>query len=374
VTSVRFELQAIDPHTGVRAGLLHTPHGTVETPTFMPVGTLGTVKSLTPADVRATGAGIVLSNTYHLTLQPGVDTVERLGGLHAFMRWDGPMLTDSGGFQVFSLDDLRQVSDAGVTFASHLDGRLLLFSPESVVQAQERLGADLIMPLDECVAADASRAETESALERTQLWWRRSLAARQREDQGLFALIQGGMFDDLRREAAQAAAGEPAPGFAIGGLSVGEPKAVTAQLLKATTDALPADKPRYLMGVGHPKDLHTYTRLGVDLFDCVLPTRLGRNGAVWCDEEGTRLDLSRRALLSETGPIVEGCTCPACTQWSLGSLAALFQSRDQLAYRLASMHNLTILGRIAHDLRQRVLYTAEQSKTVSPMVRKASHR
>jgi len=356
---VRFEVVAVDPTSGLRAGLLHTPHGVVPTPSFMPVGTLGTVKALTPAEVRATGAQIVLANSYHLALQPGVETVERLGGLHGFMRWDGPILTDSGGFQVFSLDHMRQVGEEGVTFASHLDGAPMFLSPECVVQSQERLGADLIMPLDECLGPAATYAETEAALERTQRWWRRSQAAHQRPDQALFALIQGGLFEDLRRAAARAAAVDTAPGFAIGGLSVGEPKDVTAALLRALLAELPHDRPRYLMGVGHPSDLVTYARFGVDLFDCVLPTRLGRNGTVWSDLDGQRLDLSRRALLGRAGPIVADCSCPACTSWSLGTLAALYQSRQPLAYRLASMHNLTILGRLAHNLRREVLYTAD---------------
>ena len=356
---MRFEVVAVDPTSGLRAGLLHTPHGVVPTPSFMPVGTLGTVKALTPAEVRATGAQIVLANSYHLALQPGVETVERLGGLHRFMRWDGPILTDSGGFQVFSLDHMRQVGEEGVTFASHLDGAPMFLSPECVVQSQERLGADLIMPLDECLGPAATYAETEAALERTQRWWRRSQAAHQRPDQALFALIQGGLFEDLRRAAARAAAVDTAPGFAIGGLSVGEPKDVTAALLRALLAELPHDRPRYLMGVGHPSDLVTYARFGVDLFDCVLPTRLGRNGTVWSDLDGQRLDLSRRALLGRAGPIVADCSCPACTSWSLGTLAALYQSRQPLAYRLASMHNLTMLGRLAHNLRREVLYTAD---------------
>ena len=329
----------------------------VQTPSFMPVGTLGSVKALTPRDVRSTGAQIVLSNSYHLSLQPGIETVHRLGGLHAFTHWDGPILTDSGGFQVFSLDRWREVSEAGVTFASHLDGTSMFLSPECVVEAQERLGADLIMPLDECLGPEATRSEAEGALGRTQRWWQRSLDAHRRDDQSLFALIQGGLFPDLRREAARAAAGEPAPGFAIGGLSVGEPKALTAVILKAALAELPPDRPRYLMGVGHPRDLVDYARLGVDLFDCVLPTRLGRSGAVWSDVEGNRLNLSRRALLDRTGPIMAGCTCTACAGWSLGSLAALFQSREPLAYRLASMHNLAVLGTLATELRQTVLYT-----------------
>jgi queuine tRNA-ribosyltransferase len=354
---VRFEVVATDPASGLRAGLLHTAHGSVPTPTFMPVGTLGTVKTLTPDEVRATGAAIVLSNTYHLALQPGIETVERLGGLHALMRWDGPMLTDSGGFQVFSLGKLRQVSESGVTFASHLDARPVHLTPECVVEMQARLGADLVMPLDECVAASASRAETEIALERTRRWWRRGASVPTREHQALFALLQGGMFADLRRQAAHAWASDDPPGFAVGGLSVGEPKATTLELLRATIEALPFDKPRYLMGVGHPLDLATYAREGVDLFDCVLPTRLARNGAVWSDRAGNRLDLSRRALLDRRGPIAEDCVCSTCREWPLGVVAALFQVHEPLAYRLASTHNLTLLNHILSELRGSVLYT-----------------
>ncbi len=354
---VRFEVLATDPHSGLRAGVLHTAHGSVPTPTFMPVGTLGSVKALTPAEVRASGASVVLSNTYHLSLQPGVETVERLGGLHAFMRWDWPMLTDSGGFQVFSLGGLREVSPSGVTFASHLDGSTRFFSPECVVEIEARLGADLIMPLDVCVAASASRAETEDALERTLAWWRRSLSVEVAPHQALFALVQGGMFPDLRHQAARAAVADDPPGFALGGLSVGEPKSLTLELLGATVEELPAGKPRYLMGVGHPLDVATYARLGVDLFDCVLPTRLGRNGAVWCDERGTRLDLSNKRLLAQTGPIMATCRCAVCRDWPVGVLAALFQAREPLAFRLASLHNLALLNRVLRDLRESVLYT-----------------
>jgi queuine tRNA-ribosyltransferase len=358
VDPVRFEVVAEDRASGLRAGVLHTPRGSVPTPTFMPVGTLGSVKGLPPRDVRATGAQIVLANSYHLALQPGAETIQRLGGLHAFMGWQGPLLTDSGGFQVFSLDRLREVSNAGVTFASHLDGASTFLTPECVVEIQERLGADVMMPLDECLGPEASRAEAEAALERTQKWWRRSLDVRRRGDQAMFALVQGGLFDDLRRDAARAAAGESAPGFAIGGLSVGEPKALTAELLRATLAQLPRDKARYLMGVGHPDDLVTYARLGVDLFDCVLPTRLGRNGTVWTDQYGTRLDLARHASLLQTGPIVSDCPCVACREWSVGLLAALYQNHEPLACRLGSLHNLSVLGGVVRDLRSTVLYTA----------------
>jgi queuine tRNA-ribosyltransferase len=347
---MHFRVLATDPTSALRVGVLETRRGSVQTPAFMAVGTRASVKGLTPDDVRSTGARVVLSNTYHLMQQPGIDYVERLGGLHAFMRWDGPMLTDSGGFQVFSLAGLREVTDEGVHFES------LLLTPECVVDAQERLGADLIMPLDECVSADASREQTESALERTAAWWQRSLEARRTTDQALFALVQGGMFDDLRRQAARSAAATSPPGFALGGFSVGEPKELTAALLQATVDELPPATPRYLMGVGHPADVVRYARLGVDLFDSVLPTRLGRTGSVWCDLNGTELRLARRAALELDGPLRAGCTCVACTEWSIGSIAALFQSREQLAFRLASVHNLRVVADALHAARSQVVY------------------
>ena len=359
---MRFEVIATNLDSALRAGVLHTPHGSVSTPTFMPVGTLGTVKALTPADIRGTGAGVVLANTYHLSLQPGVDTVATLGGLHGMMRWDGPLLTDSGGFQVFSLGGLREVTSAGVTFASHVDGSTRFLSPECVVELEERLGADLIMPLDECLGAQATHDAAEAALERTLHWWRRSLEARTRADQALFALLQGGLFEDLRRQAMAAVAGDDAPGYAIGGLSVGEPKHVTAALLESTIAELPAGKPRYLMGVGHPSDVVAYANLGVDLFDCVLPTRLARNGTVWSDRAGTRLDLGRRTVLKATGSILDGCDCSTCADWSVGVLAALYQAREPLAYRLASIHNVSLLNQVLKELRESVVYTAERSQ------------
>jgi queuine tRNA-ribosyltransferase len=349
---MRFEVLAVDAGSMLRVGALETPHGSVPTPAFMPVGTRGSVKSLTPSDVRSTGARVVLANAYHLLQAPGVDRVERLGGLHAFMRWDGPILTDSGGYQVFSLAGLREVSDHGVRFES------MLLTPECVIEAQERLGADLIMPLDECVAADASRADAERALERTQAWWQRSLTARRSTEQTLFALVQGGMFADLRQQAARAAISDHPPGFALGGFSIGESKQLTAELLAITLGELPADAPRYLMGVGHPADVVVYARLGIDLFDSVLPTRLARTGAVWTDLRGSELRLGRRAALEQTGPLRAGCSCAACTDWSAGSIAALFQNHEQLAFRLASVHNLRVVADALADVRSQVLYTA----------------
>jgi queuine tRNA-ribosyltransferase len=318
---VRFEVLTENP----RVGLLHTAHGTIPTPAFMPVGTRATVKALTPADVRGTGARCVLANTYHLLAD--ARRIQKMGGLHAFMRWDGPILTDSGGFQLFSIGDAVELS------------------PETVILAQEQLGADLIMPLDVCLGADASHAEAEEALDKTQHWWRRGLATRRRDDQALFAIVQGGLYADLRAQAALAAVAEDPPGFAIGGLSVGEPAATTEAMLRRTLAELPPHKPRYLMGVGSPAELQRYARLGVDLFDCVLPTRLARTGCVWTDLAGSRLDLARGSALRTRGPIAEGCSCLACAQFDVGALAALFLAREQLAYRLASLHNLTVLSR-----------------------------
>jgi queuine tRNA-ribosyltransferase len=347
MNSSRFEVLAEDPRSGLRAGLLHTPHGTIPTPAFMPVGTRATVKALTPADVRTSGAVCVLANTYHLLAD--APTIGALGGLHAFMRWDGPILTDSGGYQLFSIGDAVELS------------------PEQAIEAEEALGADLIMPLDVCLGAEASHAEAEQALATTQEWWRRSLAARRRDDQALFAIVQGGLYTNLRRQAARAAAHEDPPGFAIGGLSVGEPTSVTRAMLETTLAELPADKPRYLMGVGSPAELQAYARLGVDLFDCVLPTRLARTGCVWTDLAGSRLDLARGAALRARGPIAEGCCCLACTHFEVGTLAALFLAHEQLAYRLASLHNLTVLSRALDTIRTEALtvpYTGRGSGMV----------
>ena len=353
-----FTLEATDG--GARAGVVHTAHGDIRTPAFMPVGTKATVKSVDPDELKALGAEIVLGNTYHLHFRPGEDLIAELGGLHAFMSWDRPILTDSGGFQVFSLrDTLLKTDDDGVTFRSVYDGSPERFTPELAARIQERLGSDIAMCLDICLPAGVPRPELEEAVRRTTLW-----AARQRDQprapgQLRFAITQGGLDTELRRRSSEELVPLDFDGYAIGGLSVGELKDVTAALLRALLAELPHDRPRYLMGVGHPSDLVTYARFGVDLFDCVLPTRLGRNGTVWSDLHGQRLDLSRRALLGRAGPIVADCTCPACTSWSLGTLAALYQSREPLAYRLASMHNLTMLARVTHDLRRAVLYTAD---------------
>jgi queuine tRNA-ribosyltransferase len=323
-----------------RLGRLVTPHGTVDTPQFMPVGTQATVKSLTPGDLRAAGTQIILGNTYHLSLRPGHERIARLGGLHRFMGWDGPILTDSGGFQVFSLGHLGRVDDDGVTFASHLDGSPHRLTPELAVQIQEALGSDIAMALDELVDPGRPPDEVEAAMRRTHAWAERCLAARARPDQALFGIVQGGVDPALRRESVAAIAALPFDGIAIGGLSVGESKAEMAATLDVVAEGLDGDgRVRYLMGVGSPADFFTAVERGVDLFDCVLPTRVARNGQVWTD--AGRMNLRNARFLDDGGPIDDDCACEACRNHSRAYLAHLFRADELLAYRLASVHNVT---------------------------------
>jgi len=350
---MRFEIVARSPDTPARAGLFHTPHGSIETPAFMPVGTQATVKGLLPGDLVPIRPQCVLSNAYHLALRPGATMVARRGGLHAFMRWDGPMLTDSGGFQVFSLAPLRQIDDQGVTIASHLDGRKRRFTPASVMRIEEQLGADIIMPLDVCIGYPSTRPETELALERTHAWVLHAARARRRPDQALFAIVQGGMEPDLRVQAARALAAEPFPGYAIGGLSVGEPRAVTDELVALTAAELPQDRPRYLMGVGAPDQLLAYAAAGVDLFDCVLPTRLGRTGYAYT--AGGKLNVARAALRAEPGPLDPDCACTTCTRYSRGYLHHLVRAGEPLAARLLSLHNVAYLVTLLRTFRARLI-------------------
>ena len=323
-----------------RLGSLTTPHGTIETPQFMPVGTQATVKSLTPGDLRAAGAQIILANTYHLSLRPGHERIARLGGLHRFMGWDGPILTDSGGFQVFSLAHLGRVDDDGVTFASHLDGSPQRLTPERAVEIQEALGSDIAMALDQLVDATLPAAEVSVAMQRTHRWAERCLAARSRDDQALFGIVQGGVDAGLRRQSVAAIAGLPFDGIAIGGLSVGESKDELAATLDVVAEALGGDpRARYLMGVGTPPDFFTAVERGVDLFDCVLPTRVARNGQLWTSEG--RLNLRNARFLDDPGPLDPACACEACVNHSRAYLAHLFRAEELLAYRLASVHNVT---------------------------------
>ena len=298
-------LKAVDDNA--RAGVLHTPHGDVPTPAFMPVATQGSVKALDVSDLHRLGARIVLANTYHLYLRPGVEVVRKLGGLHKFMAWDGPVLTDSGGFQGFSLEHLRKISEKGITFKSHHDGSMHEFSPEAAIRHQEGLGADIIMPLDICVASDVDRTTVEAALERTHRWAERCREAHARPEITLFGIVQGGLFHDLRQKSVEFLTALDFPGYAVGGLSVGESKEQMYDTLNVTTCLLPEDRPRYLMGVGSPEDLVECVARGVDMFDCVLPTRIARNGALFV---GTgRVNIDTAPYRAQDAPIEDGCDC-----------------------------------------------------------------
>jgi len=329
--------------TGVgraRLGRIETIHGAIETPEFMPVGTQASVKALTPGDLRDAGTQMILGNTYHLNLRPTAERIARLGGLHRFMAWDGPILTDSGGFQVFSLADLRQVDDDGVTFASHLDGSTHRLTPERAMEIQALLGSDIAMAFDQLVDPTLPRAEVADAMERTHRWAERSLAARGRPDQAVFGIIQGGVDPELRRASVAAIAALPFDGIAVGGLSVGESKSAMSATLEVVADALGDDpRPRYLMGVGSPADFFAAVEHGIDLFDCVLPTRVARTGQVWTD--AGRLNLRNSRFQDDPGPIDPSCACEACRNHSRAYLAHLFRARELLAYRLATLHNVT---------------------------------
>jgi queuine tRNA-ribosyltransferase len=323
-----------------RLGRLTTEHGPIDTPQFMPVGTQATVKALTPSDLRAARAQMILGNTYHLNLRPTAERIAALGGLHRFMGWDGPILTDSGGFQVFSLAHLRWVDDDGVTFTSHLDGSTHRLTPERAMEIQALLGSDVAMAFDQLVDPGLPRGEVAEAMERTHGWAARSLAARGGESQAVFGIVQGGVDAELRRESAAAIGQLPFDGIAIGGLSVGESKAQMAATLEVVSDALGADpRPRYLMGVGSPADFFAAVERGVDLFDCVLPTRVARTGQVWTD--AGRLNLRNAAFLDDPAPIDAACGCEACRGFSRAYVAHLFRARELLAYRLATVHNVT---------------------------------
>jgi queuine tRNA-ribosyltransferase len=343
---VRFELLKTDG--AARTGRLTTPHGAVETPAFMPVATQGTVKSLSPADLRAAGAQIVLANTYHLFLRPGHQVVSEMGGLHRFMAWDGPLLTDSGGFQVFSLSKLRRLGEEGVEFRSHLDGSLRLLTPEICVEIQHALGVDILHPLDECLPHPVPLADTERSLALTLRWLGRSVAAHAAAGDGraLFGIVQGGGFEMLRRRAVEATCAYDLPGYAIGGLAVGEAKSLLYDTVELVAGLLPSGRPRYLMGVGKPHDLIEAVARGVDLFDCVLPTRNARNGQAFTADGP--LTITHARFTRDAAPLDATCPCEACERFSRAYLRHLFLARELLAYRLLSLHNLTFfLGLMA---------------------------
>ena len=340
-----------------RAGELNTPHGRVATPVFMPVATQAAVKTLTPEEVRAAGASMVLCNAYHLYLQPGVDRVRRLGGLHAFMGWSGPILTDSGGFQAFSLGALRRVDEGGILFRSHLDGSEHRFNPQVATANQETLGADIIMCFDQCIGYGATREEVRRAMGRTHRWaeacYQNHLSSGSPGQQALFGIVQGGDFEDLREESARYITSVPFQGYAIGGLAVGEPKARLYQVTQQVASLLPPEKPRYLMGVGSPEDLVECVAKGVDMFDCVLPTRVARNGGLFTRQG--RVDITNRRFMEQAGPVDEACDCYTCQKFSAAYLWHLFRSRELLGPRLASIHNLRFFLRLMGEMRHAIV-------------------
>jgi len=354
-----FEFDVKAKTSRARAGIFHTPHSDLETPVFAPVGTQATVKTLTPAQLDELGASLILSNTYHLYLRPGDELVRELGGLHEFMQWPSPMLTDSGGFQVFSLAQTRKIDDDGVTFKSHIDGSAHRFTPEKSIQIQENLGADIIMAFDECSDPN-DYAYSKIAMERTHRWAERCLTAKTRADQALFGIIQGGVNPDLRTASAQFIASLPFPGIAIGGLSVGETKDEMHATLDLVTPLLPENKPRYLMGVGTPEDLINGIARGVDIFDCVLPTRLARHNAAFSSEG--RLNLMNAAFARDSRPIDETCNCYTCRTFTRAYLRHLIIAKELLAGTLLSIHNLYALIQLVKNIRVSILNGTFDSK------------
>ena len=347
-----FEFDLQTRQERARAGVFHTPHGELLTPVFAPVGTQASVKAITPAQLTELGASLVLANTYHLYLRPGDELVAEMGGLHHFMGWDGPMLTDSGGFQVFSLAENRKIDEDGVTFKSHIDGSMHRLTPEKSIAIQENLGADIIMAFDEC-APPYDRAYNLRAMARTHAWVERCLQAKQRPDQALFGIVQGGIFPDLRQASAEFISGLDLPGIAIGGLSVGETKAEMNAMLEVVDPLLPEDKPRYLMGVGSPEDLVNGVLRGIDIFDCVLPTRLARHNAAMT--RTGRMNLFNAAFARDPRPIDEYCTCYTCRNFSRAYLRHLIAAHEMLSATLLSIHNLHTLLALMADLRQAIL-------------------
>lgn len=338
-----------DPGSPVapRLGVLKTAHGSIQTPAFMPVGTLATVKSLLPEDVAATGAEILLVNAYHTYLRPGHELIERLGGVHRFMDWDGPILSDSGGFQVFSLARLGKLDESGIRFRSHIDGSEHFYSPELAMEVQRALGVDIAMPLDHVVPGDAPESLAREAAERTVRWYERSRNAA--GGLATFAIVQGVVYPELRRWHARTLAALDAPGYSVGGLSVGESKADMWAMTEVVTAELPVDRPRYLMGVGSPEDLVNGVARGIDMFDCVLPTRLGRNGSLFTDDG--RANIKNARFAEDPGPIDPACDCTACGRFSMAYLHHLFRNEELLGYRLASLHNIRYLVRLTERMR-----------------------
>jgi queuine tRNA-ribosyltransferase len=334
-------------------GELNTSRGSVPTPVFMPVGSRAAVKTLTPDELRDLDVPIILANTYHLYLRPGIDAIESMGGLHKFMGWEGPILTDSGGYQIFSLASLRKITDEGVTFRSHIDGSEHFITPELAIDYQAALGSDIIMVLDECPGHNDKLDKVTEAMQRTGRWAERCRQHHSRSDQALYAIVQGGMSPELRRQSAEHLVSLDFPGYAIGGLSLGEAKSVTWSIVEVTVPLLPREKPRYLMGVGSPEDIVTAVGLGIDMFDSALPTRVARNGAVytWQGRQNIRRSVHRR----EERPLVEGCACYTCRHFSAAYLHHLFDCGETLALRLATIHNLHFLQELIRQIRESIL-------------------
>jgi queuine tRNA-ribosyltransferase len=350
---LRYELLATDPVTDARLGRVTTRHGAFDTPAFMPVGTQGTVKGLLPDHVAATGSQIILGNTYHLMLRPGERTVADLGDLHRFMAWPGPILTDSGGFQVFSLADINRITDDGVTFKSHVDGATVHLTPRRSIEVQNALGADIIMAFDECPPGDAPRAYHAEALERTLRWAEQCVAAHARpDDQSLFGIVQGGVDLEFRARCAERLIELNFPGYAIGGLAVGEGFEAMKAVLAGVTPMLPSDKPRYLMGVGFPRDIIEAVAAGVDMFDCVMPTRNGRNAYAFT--AGGAIRLRNSGYARDPGPIEEGCDCYACRAFSRGAIRHFFFAGEMLGPILVSLHNIRFYQRLMADVRRAI--------------------
>lgn len=351
--TIRYELLAEDEHTGARAGLLHTPHGTFTTPMFMPVGTQATVKTLTPEELSNMGAQIILGNTYHLFLRPGTELIKEAGGLHDFMNWHRGILTDSGGFQVFSLGSMRKITEEGVHFRSFLDGSRQFLSPEVSIKAQEDLGSDVAMAFDECIPYPAEYSYAEQSTARTTRWAERCLQSHTRENQGLFGIIQGGMYKDLRQKSAEEICAMPFDGIAVGGLSVGEPHDLMYDVLEHTTQFIPKEKARYLMGVGTPDCLVEGVARGIDMFDCVFPTRVARNGMAMVHTG--RMNMKNKKYEHDFHPLEEGCGCYTCKHFTRAYIRHLYKSEELLAFRLVTIHNLYFLLQFMRDMRQAIL-------------------
>ncbi|MHB8171571.1 MAG: tRNA guanosine(34) transglycosylase Tgt [Thermincolia bacterium] len=351
--AVRYELIKKCKHTKARVGRLHTPHGVIDTPVFMPVGTQATVKTMTPEELKDIEAQIILSNTYHLYLRPGHDLVKEAGGLHKFMNWDRPILTDSGGFQVFSLGPLRKITEEGVTFKSHIDGSQHFISPEKAIEIQMNLGSDIIMAFDECTPYPCTHEYARNSLERTTRWAQRCKTAHTREDQALFGIVQGGAFRDLREQSAREIVELDFPGYAIGGLSVGEPKPVMYEVLDYTVPCLPEDKARYLMGVGSPDCLLEGASRGIDMFDCVLPTRIARNGTAMTSRG--KVVIKNAAYTKDFSSLDPECGCYTCRNYSKAYLRHLFKAEEILALRLFTIHNLYFLLRLMENIRAAIM-------------------